>query len=63
MEYRIIAQLNVSIVMCTITHKNAFTCMHLLPMLNDQMIKENNDKLLIFLLFQLESFYNFPSHF
>jgi superfamily II DNA or RNA helicase len=34
-----------------------------LPMLNDQMIKENNDKLLIFLLFQLERFYNFPSHF
>ena len=28
----------------------------MLPMLNDQMIKENNDKLLIFLLFQLESF-------
>jgi hypothetical protein len=34
----------------------------MLPMLNDQTIKEN-DKLLIFLLFQLESFYNFPSHF
>jgi hypothetical protein len=30
--------------------------MQLLPMLNDQTIKENNDKLLIFLLFQLQVF-------